>query len=35
VAADDEAAAVELLSGSHPGAKRIGRVTDRVGRVER
>jgi phosphoribosylformylglycinamidine cyclo-ligase len=35
VAAGDEAAAVELLSGSHPGAKRIGRVTDRAGRVER
>jgi phosphoribosylformylglycinamidine cyclo-ligase len=35
VAAGDESAALELLRGHYPGAKRIGTVTDRAGVVER
>jgi phosphoribosylformylglycinamidine cyclo-ligase len=35
VAAADEQAAVEVLAGHHPGTRRIGRVTDRAGIVER
>ena len=35
VPADDEEAALDLLRGAYPGAKRIGTVTDRVGVVER
>jgi phosphoribosylformylglycinamidine cyclo-ligase len=35
VAAADEAAALELLRAHYPGTKRIGRVTDRAGSVER
>ena len=35
VAADDEEAALELLRGHYPAAKRIGTVTDRAGVVER
>jgi phosphoribosylformylglycinamidine cyclo-ligase len=35
VAAGDEDAALELLRGHHPEAKRIGTVTDRAGVVER
>ena len=35
VAADDEAAALELLRAPYPEAKRIGRVTSRDGVVER
>ncbi|HEX2129596.1 MAG TPA: phosphoribosylformylglycinamidine cyclo-ligase [Solirubrobacterales bacterium] len=35
VAADDEAAAAELLDAHHSGARRIGVVTDRAGVVER
>jgi phosphoribosylformylglycinamidine cyclo-ligase len=35
VAAGDERAAVELLGGHHPGAKRIGRATDAAGMVAR
>ena len=35
VAADDESAALESLSGHYPDARRIGRVTDRTGEVTR
>jgi phosphoribosylformylglycinamidine cyclo-ligase len=35
VAAADEGAAVELLRSHYPDARRIGRVTDRAGSVER
>jgi phosphoribosylformylglycinamidine cyclo-ligase len=35
VAAADETAALDLLRGHYPGAKRIGTVTDRDGAVER
>jgi phosphoribosylformylglycinamidine cyclo-ligase len=35
VAADDEAAALELLRSHYPDAKRIGRVTDSAGTVRR
>jgi phosphoribosylformylglycinamidine cyclo-ligase len=35
VAADDEEAALRLLRGQYPSAKRIGVVTDRAGVVER
>jgi phosphoribosylformylglycinamidine cyclo-ligase len=35
VAADDEDAAVELLRSHYPESRRIGRVTDRAGTVER
>ncbi len=35
VAADDEAAALSLLQGHYPAAKRVGVVTDRDGVVER
>ena len=35
VAAADDEAALELLRGHYPGAKRIGTVTDRAGVVER
>jgi phosphoribosylformylglycinamidine cyclo-ligase len=35
VAADDESAALELLRGHYPDARRIGRVTDRAGEVTR
>jgi phosphoribosylformylglycinamidine cyclo-ligase len=35
VAAADAGAALELLRGHHPQAGRIGRATDRAGRVER
>jgi phosphoribosylformylglycinamidine cyclo-ligase len=35
VAAEDEAAAVELLRAPYPGARRIGRVTDRPGEIVR
>lgn len=35
VAAADEDAAVELLATHHPGARRVGRVTDKAGVVER
>jgi phosphoribosylaminoimidazole (AIR) synthetase len=35
VAADHEGAALELLRGHYPGAKRIGTVTDQAGTVER
>jgi phosphoribosylformylglycinamidine cyclo-ligase len=35
VAAADEAEALELLRTDHPGARRIGTVTDRAGVVER
>ena len=35
VAAADEAAALDLLRGHYPAAKRIGEVTDRAGVVER
>jgi hypothetical protein len=35
VAVGDETAALELLRGHYPGAKRIGTVTDRAGIVER
>ncbi len=33
VAAEDEGAALELLRGHYPGAKRIGWATDRSGKV--
>jgi phosphoribosylformylglycinamidine cyclo-ligase len=33
VAADDEVAALQLLQAHYPGAKRIGRATDRAGEV--
>ncbi len=35
VAADDAQGAAEVLAGRHRGARRIGTVTDRAGRVER
>ena len=35
VAAEDEHAALELLRGHYPDAKRVGRATDRAGVVER
>jgi len=35
VAADDLDAALELVRGQYPGARRIGRVTDRAGEVTR
>ena len=35
VAADDEVAAIELLRAHHPGAKRVGRATDRAGEITR
>ncbi len=35
VAADDEAAALELLRGHYPAAKRIGAATDRTGEIIR
>jgi phosphoribosylformylglycinamidine cyclo-ligase len=35
VAAGDESAAADLLAAHHPGARRIGTVTDRAGVVER
>jgi phosphoribosylformylglycinamidine cyclo-ligase len=35
VAADDEAAALEVLGAHYPGARRVGRATDRAGVVVR
>ena len=35
VAAADEGAALELLRGHYPDARRIGRATDRAGEVVR
>ena len=35
VAADDARAALELLRAHHPGAKRVGRATDRAGEIAR